>query len=175
LVGEKNLNKAFRSYADSAAFRPKAPFTTTKEWYHFIKSATPDSLQYYLEDSFEKITLYSNKTSNATYKELDNGKYEVTIDVQSSKSHFDGNGKLLDSPESANLLEIGIFTEDAKNALGMTVKSPLVLEKRWVMPGENSFTYTVEKLPLKAGIDPYNKMIDRIPDDNLIAVEEKLE
>ena len=43
------------------------------------------------------------------------------------------------------------------------------------MPGENSFTYTVEKLPIKAGVDPYNKMIDRIPDDNLIAVEEQPE
>ena len=175
LIGEKNLNKAFERYVDSAAFRPKAPFTTSLEWYDHIKSATPDSLNYFLEDSFEKITLYSNKTSKATYKQLDNGKYEVTIDVQSSKSHFDGNGKLLDSPESANALEIGIFTEDVKNDLGMTVKSPLVLEKRWVMPGENSFTYTVEKLPIKAGVDPYNKMIDRIPDDNLIAVEEQPE
>ena len=129
LIGEKNLNKAFERYVDSAAFRPKAPFTTSLEWYDYIKSATPDSLNYFLEDSFEKITLYSNKTSKATYKQLDNGQYEVTIDVQSTKSHFDGNGKLLDSPESANPLEIGIFTEDVKNDLGMTVKSPLVLKK----------------------------------------------
>jgi len=175
LIGEKNLNDAFKRYADSAAFRPKAPFTTTNEWYHYIKSAAPDSLQYYLEDSFEKITLYSNKASNATYRQLENGKYEVTLDVQSSKSHFDGNGKLLDSPESANVIEIGIFNEDVKNDLGMTVKSPMILEKRWVKPGESSFTFTVESLPLKAGIDPYNKMIDRIPDDNLIPVEENQE
>ena len=40
------------------------------------------------------------------------------------------------------------------------------------MPGKISFTYTVGKFPIKAGIDPYNKMIDRIPDVNLIAVEE---
>ena len=59
-----------------------------------------------------------------------------------------------------------------KNDLGMTIKSPMVLEKRWVKPGESSFTYTVETIPIKAGIDPYNKMIDRIPDDNLIDVEE---
>ena len=106
---------------------------------------------------------------------MENGQYEVTIDVQSGKSHFDGNGKLLGSPEQPNVLEIGIFGEDVKNDLGMTVKSPIVLEKKWVTPGESSFTYTVDKMPIKAGIDPYNKMIDRIPDDNLIAVEEKLE
>jgi ABC-2 type transport system permease protein len=28
------------------------------------------------------------------------------------------------------------------------------------------------KKPIKAGIDPYNKMIDRIPADNLVNLEE---
>ena len=70
------------------------------------------------------------------------------------------------------LLEIGIFDEDTKNDQGMTVKAPLVLEKIWVKPGISTFTYITDKQPAKAGIDPYNKMIDRIPDDNLKNVEE---
>ena len=88
LIGEKNLNKAFERYVDSAAFRPKAPFTNSLEWYDHIKSATPDSLNYFLEDSFEKITLYSNKTSKATYKQLDNGKYELLVKSVSDKKPF---------------------------------------------------------------------------------------
>jgi hypothetical protein len=48
----------------------------------------------------------------------------------------------------------------------------LILDKIAIIPGKNSFTYTVGEFPIKAGIDLYNKMIDRIPDDNLIAVEE---
>ena len=39
-------------------------------------------------------------------------------------------------------------------------------------PGKNTFTFTTDELPLKAGIDPYNKMIDRTPDDNMKSVEE---
>jgi hypothetical protein len=31
----------------------------------------------------------------------------------------------------------------------------------------------VNEKPTFAGIDPYNKLIDRNPEDNLIAVEEK--
>ncbi len=172
LVGEKNLNRAFRAYRDSAAFRAKAPFTTSSEWYSFIQSATPDSLKYYLEDSFEKITLFTNKVNEATYKKLEGNRYEVTLEVESFKNYFDGNGKLLDSGTKANLLEIGIFDEEGKNDQGMSVKVPLVLEKVWVKPGTNTFTYITDKLPVKAGIDPYNKMIDRIPDDNVKRVEE---
>ena len=33
--------------------------------------------------------------------------------------------------------------------------------------------FIVDEKPTFAGIDPYNKLIDRNPEDNLIAVEEK--
>jgi hypothetical protein len=70
------------------------------------------------------------------------------------------------------MIDIAVFDEDGKNKNGMTVKSPLVLKKEWVKPGKSTFTFTTSKLPIKAGIDPYNKMIDRVPDDNLMTVEE---
>ncbi len=175
LIGEDNLNRGFKAYADTAKFRPAAPFTTTAEWYNYINSVTPDSLKYYLEDSFEKITLYSNKVTAATYKKLADDEYEVTVEVESAKNYFDGNGKLLSSGEQANLIEIAVFDKDTENEQGMTIKAPLVLEKTWVKPGKSTYTYVTNKMPVKAGIDPYNKMIDRIPDDNLVSVEEDTE
>ena len=172
LIGEDNLNRGFKAYTEAAKFRQNAPFTTTTEWYNYMKSVTPDSLKYYLEDSFENITLYSNKVTEATYKKLADNKYEVTFSVESSKNYFDGTGKLLKEGTKANLLEIAIFDNDIENAEGMTIKSPLIIERLWVKPGKSSFTYITSKLPIRAGIDPYNKMIDRIPDDNLISIEE---
>jgi ABC-type transport system involved in multi-copper enzyme maturation permease subunit len=171
LIGESNLNEGFKAYVSAAKFR-EAPFTTTIEWYDYMKEVTPDSLQYYLEDSFEKITLYSNKVTAATYKKLEDDKYEVTITVESAKNYFDGNGKLLEEGSKPNALDIGVFDNDIKNTQGMMVKSALILKKEWVQPGTSSFTYITNKVPVKAGIDPYNKMIDRIPDDNLISLEE---
>ena len=172
LIGEKKLNGAFKSFIQDAAFRPKAPFATSKEWYGYISEVTPDSLKYYIKDSFEKITLYSNKVTEATYKKLSDGTFEVVLEVESSKTYYDGNGKTLQVSEDANMLEIGIFDNDGKNDNGMTVKTPLLIEKFWVKPGQSTYTFTTTKLPVKAGIDPYNKMIDRIPDDNLIPLEE---
>lgn len=173
LIGEKNLNKGFKAYADAAKFRLKAPFTTTTEWYKYINSVTPDSLKYYLEDSFEKITLYNNKVKSATYKKLADNSYEVTLEVESAKNYFNGNGRLLTKGDLPNIIEIAIFDNDTQNDLGMTIKKPIILEKRWVKPGTSTFTFKTDKLPIKAGIDPYNKLIDRIPDDNVINVEEE--
>ena len=48
----------------------------------------------------------------------------------------------------------------------------MIFDKIAIIPGKIPFTYAVRKFPIKAEIDPYNKMIDRIPDDNLIAAEE---
>ncbi|MCH4551286.1 ABC transporter permease/M1 family aminopeptidase [Aestuariibaculum lutulentum] len=172
LIGEDNLNKGFKAYTEAARFRPEAPFTTTTEWYNYMKSVTPDSLQYYLSDSFENITLYNNKISSATYKKTNDNTYEVTLDIESSKNYFDGNGKLLKTGDKPNILEIGIFNSDTINANGMTIKSPIMLKKMWIAPGHSTLKFTTTKIPVKAGIDPYNKMIDRIPDDNLKPIEE---
>ena len=170
-IGEKTLNQGFKKFIDSAAFRPKAPFATSNEWYGYIKEVTPDSLQYYLEDSFEKITLYANKVSEATFKKLDNNTFEVQLTVESGKNYYDGNGKELSAPEESNLLDIAVFQNDTIID-GKTKKVPLILEKKWIKPGKSTFTFVTNKEPIKAGIDPYNKMIDRIPDDNLKSLDE---
>ncbi|WP_394750376.1 ABC transporter permease/M1 family aminopeptidase [Spongiimicrobium salis] len=175
LIGEDNLNSAFRKYIDEAAFRPKAPYTTSTEWYSYIEEVTPDSLQYYIEDSFEKITLYTNKVTKANYKKLADDTYEVTLEVESNKNYYGGNGETLGEGKTPNLLDIGIFAADEENEKGLEVKKPLVLEKKWVAPGKSSYTFITKEMPIKAGIDPYNKMIDRIPDDNMVDVEESEE
>lgn len=175
LIGEDNLNSGFKNYLEVARFRPEAPFTTSLEWFEYIDSVTPDSLKYYLEDSFKKITLYSNKVTDASYKKLGADKYEVTMTIESTKNYFDGNGKLIEEGTKPNLLDIGVFDNDTENAQGMTIKSPLILKKAWVKPGKSTFTFNTTKPPIKAGIDPYNKMIDRIPDDNIKPVEEEFD
>jgi len=170
-IGENQLNLGFKEFIDSAAFRSHAPFATSNEWYGYIKEVTPDSLQYFLEDSFEKITLYTNKVNEATFKKLDNDSYEIKLTVESEKNYYDGNGKDLGAPDQPNLLDIAVFQNDTI-INGKTKKVPLILEKKWIKPGTSTFTFITSKKPFKAGIDPYNKMIDRIPDDNLISLEE---
>jgi hypothetical protein len=64
------------------------------------------------------------------------------------------------------------FGEDLVSDEQVTIKNPLYFELKWLEPGDNKFTIITDKKPLKAGIDPYNKLIDRNSDDNLKSIEE---
>ena len=45
------------------------------------------------------------------------------------------------------------------------------LERKRVREGELKVELVVDELPYEAGIDPYNKLIDRVPADNRKRVE----
>lgn len=173
LIGEENLNRGFRNFLQNAAFRQKAPFATSNEWYKYIKEVTPDSLRYFLTDNFEKICLYENRVTKAEATPLKNNQYKVKLTVQSKKIYYDGLGNEKGKGGSKDLIDIGIFTEDGKNKKGMNKKVPLYLKKHWLGPGEHTLELVITGKPVKAGIDPYNKLIDRIPDDNLRNVDVK--
>jgi len=171
LIGEERLNGAFKTYVQQAAFRDRPPFTTSYEWYDHIKAVTPDSLRYFLTDNFEKITLYENRITKATAKPLKGDQYEVTLAVQAKKLYYDKKGNETGPGKDKDLIEIGIFAEEKKNEKGMTQKVPLYLRKHWLSPGAHTLTFVVKGKPAKAGIDPYNKLIDRVSDDNVVNVD----
>lgn len=172
-IGEANLNAGFAAMVDSFGLKETAPFVTTTDWYNFIKDRTPDSLQYFLRESFEEITLYENRALEATYNSSPdaNGKYKVTLKVDTRKITYNGDQTEKDRPSERNLIEIGVFAKDGTNEQGLVEKQPLYLEKRWLTPGEHVIEIYVDEAPVKAGIDPYNKLIDRVSDDNLIDVD----
>lgn len=172
-IGEDSLNLAMQRFLDDFALRNEPPFPTSGDWYTYIQEVTPDSLQYFLQESFEAITLYENRTLSATYEKTSDDRYKVLLKVDTRKRQYDGNGNETDQPGEASLIEIGVFGPDGKNQYGMTEKQPLYLEKRWLKPGEHEIEVTVDQMPVKAGIDPYNKLIDRISDDNTLTVDEQ--
>jgi len=95
-----------------------------------------------------------------------------TFTVNSKKIYYDDTGKEKRVDDQKNLVDIGLFGEDITNEDGVTIKNPLSFNLKWLAPGDNTFTMITEEKPLKAGIDPYNKLIDRNSDDNLKSVEE---
>ncbi len=47
----------------------------------------------------------------------------------------------------------------------------IVLKRVKIDKASQEFTFVVDRVPAKAGIDPYHKLIDRKTADNTIAVE----
>lgn len=47
----------------------------------------------------------------------------------------------------------------------------MVLERHRIYSGRQTLRVTVSRLPVRAGIDPYRKLIDRSGRDNIVGVE----
>ena len=92
---------------------------------------------------------------------LGDERYEVTLtfDVQKVRA-----GELGEESEVAldDPVDIGVFGADDE---------PLYLERHRLDGSVKEITVTVEGRPVKAGIDPYHKLIDRHPEDNQTDVE----
>ncbi|MEM6700542.1 MAG: M1 family aminopeptidase, partial [Bacteroidota bacterium] len=161
-IGEDSLNTALRHFAEEVAYQ-EPPYTNSLIFMQELEKETPDSLSYLLADLFRNITLYSNRTTEATYKELENGKYEVTFQVEVEKFRADSTGSETAIPFN-DFVDIGVYkkAEEAKR-----FGEPLYLERKRIHQKENTFTVVVDELPYEAGIDPRYLLIDRVPDDNV--------
>jgi ABC-2 type transport system permease protein len=158
-LGEDVLNQAIRAYRDQYAFKA-TPYPNSTALIARIRAVTPPDMQYLIDDLFERIVLYDNRALSATMRPLAGGKTEVTVKVFAKKRFADEQGKETDAP-LADLIDVGVLDEAGE---------PLALERKRITQEESSFTFIVSGKPAKAGIDPLNKLIDRRPNDNTVAV-----
>jgi ABC-2 type transport system permease protein len=161
-IGEDKVNRAARSFLEAVKFQ-EPPYTTSLELLAQIRQQTPPELGYLVDDLFENITLFRNRAKSAVYHRRPDGRYELTLAVTAQKARADELGTEHDQP-LADLIEVGVVDED-----GVAV----TLEKHWFRSSDQEFSLLLDAPPIKAGIDPLNKLVDRNPDDNVIrAVEE---
>jgi aminopeptidase N len=164
-IGEDKLNGALKKFLEQNKYA-KGPYPDTIGFVAAIREATPPELQYLVTDMFESIVLYENKTVSAVATPEPGNKYKVTITVTTAKRKADGSGN--ETPMALNdLIDVGVFSGTKEHL------KPLHMEKQWFKTNSSTVAFIVDEKPTFAGIDPYNKLIDRNPEDNLIAVEEK--
>jgi ABC-2 type transport system permease protein len=60
----------------------------------------------------------------------------------------------------ADYIDIGVFNGNKNH------EKQLYLKKEKLTGEKQTFEIVVDELPTRAGIDPYNKLIDRVSDDN---------
>jgi len=164
-IGEDQLNSALRSFLLQNRYAA-GPYPDTRGFVTALRAATPPDLQYTITDMFENIVLFDDKAVSATYAAAAGGKYKVTLVVNTQKRKADGSGN--ESPMPINdLIDVGVFSGNKEHL------KPLYLAKRHFAQDSSTIEIMVDEVPTFAGIDPYNKLIDRNPEDNLIATERK--
>jgi ABC-2 type transport system permease protein len=162
-IGEDKLNLALKNLLDKWKMNGP-PYPDTRDMVAELRKQTPDNLQYMVTDLFETITLYDNKAVSAKTEVTPDHKYKVTLTVDARKMRADGEGKETEIPIH-DLIEVGVF-KGKKDS-----EEPLHTEKVWITQPHTTFTWIVDEKPTRAGIDPYSKLIDRNPEDNVIDVD----
>jgi aminopeptidase N len=165
MIGEAKVNEALRSLL--AKFGGKtAPYATSMDAVNAFRAVTPDSLQYLITDLFQDIILFDNHITNSTIT-AKGKQYEVKIKTTSEKFRSDSLGK--ESPIAINdYIDIGVFAKPIGDA---KVGKVLQMNRVKISKKENEYTFLVNEKPSQVGIDPYNYLVDRMPEDNVKKVE----
>jgi ABC-2 type transport system permease protein len=67
-IGKEAIDSALLEFRNEFALRETPPYPGSTDLYRYLKMHTPDSLHYYLDDTWGKIALYENKTESVAAK-----------------------------------------------------------------------------------------------------------
>ena len=169
-IGEDRLNAALRTLVDRFAYS-EGPYPTSIDLIDALRAKTPPEHHGVLEDLFEKITLFENRTVSAGFEPLPDGKYRVTLDLEFKKLHAGPDGSESESPLD-DWIEIGAF---AKPEFGREFGSTLHRQRLHITKPKSTHQFVVDQQPHLAGIDPFSLLIDRNTADNMKTPVEALE
>ncbi len=161
-IGEAALNRALKRFLQDKAYQAP-PYTTSQELLGYIRAEAGADKQDLITDLFEKIVFYDNRVLEASAKQRSDGQWDVSMKLHLAKLEADGKGKetarVYDEP-----VEIAVFARPA--SAKEADEKVLFSEKRRLPGSEPTLTVTVKEKPFEVGVDPYNKLIDRVSSDN---------
>lgn len=163
-IGEEKVNLALRNLIAKWGFRD-GRFPTSRDLVAEFRAVAGDEYQELITDLFEKIVIYDLRVTETSVRPVDAG-FEVSMTVAAAKYEADGSGAETEVPLS-QMLDVSVFSDDEEALGDDDLPAPLVIERRPITSGEQTFTFTVPEKPGRVGVDPYIKMIDRNPDDNV--------
>ena len=167
-LGEDRVNAMLAGILAAHKFKG-APYLTSTTLVDGYKSlARNDAERQLVSDLFERITLYDLKATAATTRKLADGRWETRLTVDAAKLYADGKGVEKAAP-LADTIDVGLFT--AKPGQGAFSRTDvLAMTLLPVQSGKQVLVLISKAKPAFAGIDPYNKYVDRNSDDNLVDV-----
>jgi ABC-2 type transport system permease protein len=158
-IGEDRVNRALRSVVEKWKLRGP-PYPTAKELVDAFRAETPPEYLYLLDDLFETITLYDNRVVTGTMRPAADGTWNVSLKVIAKKVRSDDKGNQTEL-DFEDYIDVGALDDH---------DAALHVEKRKIKKGESTIDFTTKAKPVKVGIDPLNKLIDRDSEDNVTTV-----
>jgi ABC-2 type transport system permease protein len=167
-LSEDRVNHMLAALLDKYRFKSQ-PYARSLDLVNgFLSLARTPSEHELVLDLLDRITIYDLKAPTATTRKLADGRWETSITIDAAKFYADGKGKERATP-LADEIDIGLF--DQKPGLGAFASRDVISMTRLpVKSGKQVIRVISARKPAFAGVDPYNKYIDRNADDNVAAV-----
>ena len=166
-VGEDNVNRALRNFIQQTNTKTQGEIThyaTTQELIKCIRQQTPDSLQAFVTDLFEKIILFDNKTTQAKATKQGN-EYVVELTVNAQKYEVDKEGQE-QTIKINDWVDVGVYGQTKKGK-----EKLLYLKKHKITSPTTKLRLKVNQRPTKAGIDPLNILMDKNVENNVLNID----
>lgn len=167
-IGAERVNAALRALLAEFAFKA-APYPNGADLVRHLRAVARPEDAALITDLFEKITLYDVKVTDAKSRRRADGRWDVTLDVEARKLYADGKGRETEVPLNEPF-EVGTYTVEPGRK-GYDKRSVIGVQRLPLRSGRQTITVVADREPKVAGVDPFNKRIDRNSDDNLKAVD----
>jgi len=167
-IGEDAVNRALRKLVENHAFK-SVPYAISTDLIGYIKDEASSKYHNLIEDLFKKITLFDLKLINATVTRINDGLFEVSVEVEAAQYYQDEVGN--QEQVAINIpVDIGLFFKSPADS-GYDQNDVIKMEKYSITESRKTFSFIVDRKPTVVGIDPYHKLIDRNTEDNLFIIE----
>lgn len=168
ILGSQTINRALRELIKNHSY-PKPP-ATTLDLISILKSHSPDSSHNMIDEWFKKIIVYDLAVNSTQTKQLANGDYQVTIDIDIERLEINAHGKEV-STTINNYFDIGIYRGNHRLAVKSDNNSHenqlLHLKAYYFNEKRKTLTIIVKQKPTKIVIDPYINVIDKMRSNNI--------
>ena len=166
-VGEETVNRTMQRLIAERAYSSD-PYATTLDFLRILREEAGPEHEQMIHDFFERIVLFDLNVTSATASERTDGRWDLVLEVEAHKYEADGAGEQTEE-DIDYMIDIGVFTENLDDTYEGS-DHVLYMDKHRIDENTMRIELIVDEEPRYAGIDPYNKLIDRNSDDNLMPV-----
>lgn len=169
-MGEEAVNRALAKLIQQFAFKGP-PYPTGRHLVDLLRAEAKPEHQQLITDQFQHITLYDLKVTAAQTSKRPDGKWNLTMTVDTRKRYADGKGIETEAPLN-EMFDIGVFTANPADK-GFSKTNVVSMRSERLRSGQSKIAFVVDREPKFVGVDPYLKYIDRASEDNVRPVEAK--
>jgi ABC-2 type transport system permease protein len=167
-IGEAAINRVLSRFVREYAYKSN-PYPLAADLIRLLREEAGPEHHQLIADLFEKITLWDLRVTKNSATVMPGGKWRVSVTVHARKLEATEKGEEKEVPMN-NFADIGLFSS---NPAGTDFPSSdvILLQRHRVVSGSQTFEFIVSRKPAFAGINPYNKLVERNTNDNFLALQ----